>query len=1547
MNLDGESDPNKLSNYIQSYSKYSFYLTIKLDLLKYIQQKKNNDDLKKFIDEKVIEPNRLLSTDINNRVTFFDSPSPNHNLLLPIQTRIKLLESYKDKYDEKYKEEDTYLKKRFEDLIKGYQESIRFYVDEAIKLRNSEKRMNLYDSNVYLLSEDLEYREVALDTAYQIACYDKQEYDYVRKNLRGLSISSQLGGVYFKVDNDSRLLSPAKEDAVFRFYSLLYGLDQQLISPTQLLILSKIPILPSILSESPERKLMAKIKKENGFKSSRDVFILDPELKVKVDAAMLFERTLPIQGSLFKEGQTFEKFLEGIEANQASESLLGTINEYSFSSHVLASLLLLPTDYKPENLIIDNKMNIIGIDNDCCLESDEITIVNGTTFVNVKNILYFIDPLMNKQVNELSRSQFINQHPTLLILEWLSQLLEKENVYNQLVEKSLSTIYPHTPKANTCNLIKESLNLPLKFPVGFIDSLKERFIKIQKILIEKPETTHQELFKQIHRFASVYYDAVSKIYNNPLDRIASIKNNNKDENLKAYFSENSSKYQSFQTEMLQNKFLPTTPTITIKESIVNIVNNLKVADLISLKEEVFFQIIKLVIKLIKESKIIFQFKNLWNVCCQELLIMLMRNNAKEEVIQDFLVCFGINASQLNKDEHGKPKSLIHQIISRIQTASSKIKYIRMFVSMGLNIDVTENSLSPLDLVLCSDNKSEYIELFIELVKLGAGKTLNENKISKFYFSLTENEQKDLFKTMKSITNINPKVGWLLALNHLFPLAPIGANIDSVISEGHVFATSTRGTRIIREKHWGTIFDLNNNPIRINKYGKRTVPFIEDRGFKIYLKFEPQFPGTELAVSLLGQQLFGNYSTYSELAVINGFVVLLVQAAKGEPLYEFVEKNNGMSRLNLLNKSNISKQLIMEMLINNGDGNLGNYIIEEKQCGHRQSEENSYEYFIVPIDSDQSFMPPVTKEINGSFFDKKKLSLQVDTCLFLLDQMNDNVHKDVVLCLRDRDFATELKNWLDSLSSMHYTWIGFFKKLKIEGILGSQSIIGVLFVPGQIKHLFSKMVRLQNLIKKDITHMALLESLEPLVGKRYKPITQLKTISFLYRCKHFKNTKDESLLTSSSYLSDLVLESRDIPNVSTFKNQINSGRYGPKQAIEELNEIKREHHSIEQIIKDLSDVENPNTERIDNSIKLESLDNSITDVLLEKVLKQSNLEKLTPSQQKHLFKLIAKKEPINIYIRRTKTLISSILLTFNFNSVVVLDLSYSYQLTSIANGIIISSPIEMPCLKKIKMDHCNKLYYLKLKATCLEELSASYCIFKIFELDAPDITYMNLSNGSIQNIEILINGLKKFENLELLNIRENNFQGLDPSAYVTAKKILYLDIKEDDVENIPQILSFGYYGTNAELIGRILCKSSPITNSPVIGFTLAHMELGYKNSCNIYFITELYGYGREKMISFHKYYKFLATIMFFDPSNANFFNIVTNHYKSARDIFGDETKYILFGATIEHKEDCQEVLDFHKDNPNIKLIYSIGVDTADKEFNLKKELQDYIFKINYK
>ncbi|EGC40536.1 hypothetical protein DICPUDRAFT_146497 [Dictyostelium purpureum] len=1482
MNLDGESDPNKLSNYIQSYSKYSFYLTIKLDLLKYIQQKKNNDDLKKFIDEKVIEPNRLLSTDINDRVTFFDSPSPNHNLLLPIQTRIKLLELYKDKYDEKH----IYLKKRIEDLIKGYQESIRFYVDEAIKLRNSEKRMNLYDSNVYLLSEDLEYREVALDTAYQIACYDKQEYDYVRKNLRGLSISSQLGGVYFKVDSGSRLLSPAKEDAVFRFYSLLYGLDQQLISPTQLLILSKLPILPSILSESPERKLMAKIKKENGFKSSRDVFLFDPELKVRVDAAMLLERTLPIQGSLFKEGQTFEKFLKGIEANQASESLLGTINEYSFSSHVLAN------------------------------------------------------PLMNKQVNELSRSQFINQHPTLLILEWLSQLLEKENVYNQLVEKSLSTIYPHTPKANTCNLIKESLNLPLKFPVGFIDSLKERFIKIQKILIEKPETTHQELFKQIHRFASVYYDAVSKIYNNPLDRIASIKNNNKDENLKAYFSENS----SFQTEILQNKFLSTTSTITIRESIVNIVNNLKVTDLISLKEEVFFQIIKLIIKLIKESKIIFQFKNLWNVYCQELLIMLMRNNAKEDVIHDFLGCFSINDSQLNKDEHGKPKSLIHQIISRIQTASSKIKYIRMFVSLGLDINVTEYSLSPLDLALCSDNKSEYIELFIELVKLGAGKTLNENTISEFYFSLTENEQKYLFKTMKSITNINPKVEWLLALNHLFPLAPIGANIDSVISEGHVFETSTRGTRIIREKHWGTIFDLNNNPIRMNKYGKRTVPFIEDRGFKIYLKFEPQFPGTELAVSLLGQQLFGNYSTYSELAVINGFIVLLVQAAKGGSLHEFVEKNNGMSRLNLLNKSNISKQLIMEMLINNGDGNLGNYIIEEKQCGHRQSEENSCEYFIVPIDSDQSFMPPVTKEINGSFFDKKKLSLQVDTCLFLLDQMNDNIHKDVVLCLRDRDFATELKNWLDSLSSMHYTWIGFFKKLKNKGILGSQSIndstIGVLFVPGQIKHLYSKMVRLQNLIKKDITHMALLESLEPLVGKRYKSIiAQSKTMSFLYRYQHFKNTKDASLLTSSAYLSDLALESRDIPNVSMIQNQINSGSYGPKQAIEELNEIKREHHSIEQIIKDLSDVENSNTERIDNSIKLESLNNnSITDVLLEKVLKQSNLEKLTQDQEKNLFKLIAKKELINIYIRGTKTLTSSTL-KFNFNSVVVLDLSYSYQLTSIANGIIISSPIEMPCLKKIKMDHCNKLDYLKLKANCLKELSASFCIFKVFELDAPDITYMNLSNGSIQNIEILLNGLKKFHNLELLNISKNNFQGLDPSAYVTAKKLIYLDIK-DNVENKLQILSFGHYGTNSELIGRILCKSSPITK-PVLCYTEGNMELDYNDSCNIYFITEVEYYGRGKMDLFHKYYKFFVTIMFFDPSNANFFNIVTTHYKSARGIFGDETKYILFGATKEYKEDCQEVLDFHKDNPNIKLIYSIGVDTADKEFNLKKQLQDYI------
>ncbi|KAN0045525.1 hypothetical protein ACTA71_005903 [Dictyostelium dimigraforme] len=166
---------------------------------------------------------------------------------------------------------------------------------------------------------------------------------------------------------------------------------------------------------------------------------------------------------------------------------------------------------------------------------------------------------------------------------------------------------------------------------------------------------------------------------------------------------------------------------------------------------------------------------------------------------------------------------------------------------------------------------------------------------------------------------------------------------------------------------------NDQPKKPNNYGVRPVILIEnENGLGIYFKFKPQFPGIEYAVWELGEMLFGFCSPNSELVSINGFPVLLVQQIYGETLYDVL--TNDPSIIYKINKSNLSKQIILAILINNADGNLSNFIISPMDSS------SSNEYKLFSIDNDQSFVPSTFYK--GTLF--KKISLRIENSLFLFN-----------------------------------------------------------------------------------------------------------------------------------------------------------------------------------------------------------------------------------------------------------------------------------------------------------------------------------------------------------------------------------------------------------------------------------------------------------------------------------------------------------------------------------------------------------------------------------
>jgi hypothetical protein len=325
------------------------------------------------------------------------------------------------------------------------------------------------------------------------------------------------GGVYFKLDHGWHLLRPAKEHAVYTLYQAL-GLGH-LIAPTHLVVMNGLAVLSPDIGESAERRELQRKKQELNTLSTQEVFKHYPELEYTIKAA-LKEHAIFIQGSLAIPGETLEKFLEKTKKSPDAEALMVQLDPTSFSSHILASLLLLPTDYKSDQFILDSQNRIIGIDNDVCLEAQELReLGDGKSHgVSIKNILYLL-PLMKAPVANPVREAFAKHHPGILLLDWLLSLQAKQENYENLLRESL---VDYKDRTQTKEVVREELGLPLHFISGWIAGMYERFTTLQALLKSNPEITHQELLEVIHPFASRYYKGLKKLYPHPLDQIAFI-----------------------------------------------------------------------------------------------------------------------------------------------------------------------------------------------------------------------------------------------------------------------------------------------------------------------------------------------------------------------------------------------------------------------------------------------------------------------------------------------------------------------------------------------------------------------------------------------------------------------------------------------------------------------------------------------------------------------------------------------------------------------------------------------------------------------------------------------------------------------------------------------------------------------------------------------------------------------------------------------------------------------------------------------------------------
>ncbi|EGC40615.1 hypothetical protein DICPUDRAFT_146553 [Dictyostelium purpureum] len=864
-----------------------------------------------------------------------------------------------------------------------------------------------------------------------------------------------------------------------------------------------------------------------------------------------------------------------------SNSQFDDIDIESFSSHVIASLLVLPTDYKPDNLILEEDSNyIVGIDNDQSLEANEFDLTSEGTdaFPRLRNVLYTLKPLMVQPVNESVKNTILKTNSPLFIIKWLEALYRKQNNYDSIISMQIESKGLEVSN-EYLKIKKEEINLPLEFNKGWVNLMDTRFKKIQQILQSNQSATHQDLFNHIHPLTSIYYEYLSKMYKHqPLDIISTFYQSQDKLSFQDILNiENPQFNQEHFKELLKKSLILEKP-ISIYDTIKEYITTIEFSSLLQCKKtnddlnecgencNISCKTRIIVLDFLSTICSLFDytfFHPSWYIEKFNIFSKLLRYGASVDIIK--LIVTSLNILIKNEEYN----TIIRE--KEVLTNPNICNQIEFLIEyFELDIERVENKSNLLDLV----STHNLTNLFIKLLELGAGKNSNPCVINRYYQNLSNDQKLKLKPFLINLFTINPKINWRIAINQLFPLQNEQTrNSTKILSE---ISNSTK--RFISDKYWDQLFDSNGQPKRSNEYGSRTVTLIQDNfGNGIYLKFKPQFPGTEIAVNKLSNIIFGNGLTpHCELASINGLPVLLIQQVYGEPLVDIF--NDSPNIINQIEPFNISKQLILSMLINNADGNLGNFIVS-KTCSFK---DQRYDYKLVSIDNDQCFMPSISKSLG--MFEK---SLQVDTVLFLFNQMNDKVHKDVIDRICNIDVYTQLFKWLEYLKYKHQSSLDHFSSNRERLKKEKETVIGVSFNRGMISHIFSKLNRLQKLLKENgsVTHLEVLEYIEPLVSNRYKPfLNQYVSPNDRYlKLKNF-NTYSKTLVSCSKHSSNKILLSRDIPNVKDIMDQLWSGKYGPSQSLEELKSLDNDVKTLNDLIN-LLDNKTVNLKRSIKSVNI--------------------------------------------------------------------------------------------------------------------------------------------------------------------------------------------------------------------------------------------------------------------------------------------------------------------------------------------------------------------------
>lgn len=261
----------------------------------------------------------------------------------------------------------------------------------------------------------------------------------------------------------------------------------------------------------------------------------------------------------------------------------------------------------------------------------------------------------------------------------------------------------------------------------------------------------------------------------------------------------------------------------------------------------------------------------------------------------------------------------------------------------------------------------------------------------------------------------------------------------------------------------------------------------------HIKFLPDAPGNEIAVSLLHHLLVGHGAPLATLARFpkdtfdksNAYPVLLSETVEGTPLSEWFAEQRELN----LEQHFFADMVLMAMLTMPFDGKPANYIVVQLECGQQR---------LVAIDNELSF--PANTVVKIKHDNNISLELQLITCLFCFDNMNKPIPfhtRDQWLKLNPQKIMLE---WCETLLDYNKSFAegkrDWFKANDCTNIRdryktpeNSGPSMPMLLPKELVKSLAQRLILLQELLthQPHISLLDVLQALLPEVACFYRPL----------------------------------------------------------------------------------------------------------------------------------------------------------------------------------------------------------------------------------------------------------------------------------------------------------------------------------------------------------------------------------------------------------------------------------------------------------------------------